>query len=449
MQRFNLRHMLDFFSSAGAYGDNVQPFPPRLMLAGILLIIFFLSVFTLWSALAPIESAVVSHGIVSVESHRKQIQHLEGGIVESIHVEDGDRVTKGQLLVQLSDIQPATELRQLEMQFIEAQAALARLEAELANADEITFPEELRAREQEPSISAVLSGQYNILHTRRRLVRDQQSGISHKVAQAEEEIGGLKGQISAKKRQHQLMVEELETANEALAKQLIPKAQVLKLRQGIAQVESELSAHQAEIARLEQRVLALEIEKSETIAERVVSITDQIGKQQSRLYDLSQNIVAAQDVLQRTDIISPIDGIVVNLQIHTTDGVIAAGQPILEVVPTEDDLVIYAYIHPDDIDEVTAGMNADVRLTSASRRSRVPLEGVVTDLSADRLTDRGTGRDYYRAQIELVADTDELARSNLIAGMGAEVFIRTGARTPLDYLLSPITRNLQYGLREY
>ena len=154
-------------------------------------------------------------------------------------------------------------------------------------------------------------------------------------------------------------------------------------------------------------------------------------------------------MLHRTRIVSPIDGIVVNLQIHTQDGVISAGQPLLEVVPTDDDLVIHAFVDPEDIDEVRIGMPADVRLTSFSRRKRVPLEGVVAGLSADRLSDPETGLDYYRARIELLPEAPDSARSNMVAGMGAEVFIRTGARTLLDYLLSPITRSLQLGLREH
>ncbi len=425
-----------------------RPFPLTLIAAGLGVVALFLSSFAVWSLLAPIEGAVVSPGIVSVASHRKQIQHLEGGIVEAILVREGDRVTAGQLLVQLRDVQPAAVLRQLERQYFEAQAVVARLFAERDDRQEIAFPEDLLVRADDPSVRSVMTGQSNILLSRRTLVQDRRSLLEHKIAQAQEEIKGFAGQVQAKNRQRELIVEELSAVEKALAKKLVLKSNALKLRQQLAEADGELSAHRSEVGRLEQSILEMRLQISEANAERIAEITEQLRTQRARLFELSEKIVAARDVLHRTKILSPIDGFVVNLQIHTQDGVIAAGQSLLEVVPTDDELVIHAYVDPEDIDEVRMGMPADVRLTSFSRRKRVPLEGIVSGLSADRLFDPQTGRDYYRARIELAPDVTESAKSNMVAGMGAEVFIRTGARTLLDYLLSPITRSLQLGLRE-
>lgn len=426
-----------------------RPFPLRLIAAGFTLVALFLSSFAVWSTLAPIEGAVVSPGIVSVASHRNQIQHLEGGIVESIRVRDGDHVTQGQLLVQLRDVQPAAELRQLERQYFEALAVVARLLAERDDLQDVDYPEALQSRAADPAIASVMTGQTNILASRQTLVQDRRSLLEHKIAQAEEEIKGLEGQIQAKNRQRKFIFQELSTVEEALAKKLVPKSKALKLRQHLAETEGDLSGYQSEMGRLEQSILEMRLQISEARAQRIAEITEQLRTQRAGLFDLSQKIVAARDVLHRTRIVSPIDGIVVNLQIHTQDGVISAGQPLLEVVPTDDDLVIHAFVDPEDIDEVRIGMPADVRLTSFSRRKRVPLEGVVAGLSADRLSDPETGLDYYRARIELLPEASDSARSNMVAGMGAEVFIRTGARTLLDYLLSPITRSLQLGLREH
>ncbi len=431
-------------------GDREPPpFPPRLIAVGGLAVGFFVAFFLAWSALAPLEGAVVSRGIVSVESHRKQIEHLEGGIVEAIHVRDGDRVARGQVLVQLSDVQPAAELRLLDMQSLEARAVEARLLAELDEAAAIAFADDLLARAQDPAVASIISGQENILASRRALVQDQRSVVAHKIAQAEKEIEGLRGRVRAKQRQQTLMLEELATLDAAFAKQLVAKSRLLQLRQRLAGLEGELSDANAEIARLQQGILELGLQQSEARARRVTDITTQLRTKRAQLFDLGQNILAARDVLQRTKIVAPIDGVVVNLQIHTRGGVIAAGQPLLEVVPSHDDLIVYAFVHPDDVDEVAAGMAADVRLTSLSRRSHRPLAGKVTGLSADRLTDPASGQDYFRARIELFAEAADAERPHLIAGMGAEVFIRTGARTPLDYLLAPITRSMQHGLREY
>lgn len=430
--------------------DQVQrPFPRRLILAGLLLVILFLSSFTAWSVLAPIESAVVSPGIISVASHRKQIQHLEGGIVEAILVQDGDSVVKGQLLVKLRDVQPSAELRQLERQYIEVQAVLARLLAEQDDSEEITFPEDLLVRAKDRSVDSVMTGQKNIFQSRQMLIEDKHSVLKHKIAQVEEQINGLSGQVKAKNRQRKYIFQELSTVDEAVAKKLLPKAQALKLRQRLAGTEGELSAYQAEMARLKLSILEMRLQMSEVRAQQITEITEQLRSQRARLFDLSQKIITTRDVLHRTKITSSIDGIVVNLQIHTLDGVIAAGQPLLEVVPINDDLIVNAFIAPEDIEEVRAGMMADVRLTSFSRRQRVPLEGVVSYISADRLSDPETGNEYYQARIRLAPDISASAKTYLIAGMGAEVFIRTGSRTPLDYLLSPITQSLQRGFKEH
>jgi HlyD family type I secretion membrane fusion protein len=419
-----------------------------MIVAGILLVTLFLSSFAGFSVLAPIEGAVVCQGIVSVDSHRKQIQHLEGGIVEAILVRDGDHVTAGQVLVQLRDVQPAAELRQLERQYIEGQAVIARLLAERDDKEEIVFPADLMERADDASARSVMLGQSNVLASRRTLVQDKQSLQKHKIAQAQEKITGLKGQIKAKKRQQEYLLEELATVEEALAKKIVPRAQALKLRQDLAETDGDLSGYVSEKGRIEQSILEMRLQMSEARAERVAEITDQLHTQRALLFDLSQKIVAARDVLHRTKIVSPIDGIVVNLQIHTHDGVISAAQPLLEIVPTNDVLVVQALVDPQDIDEVRIGMPADVQLTSINRRQRVPLEGTVADLSADRLSDQDTGQDFYRALIKLVSDLPEQERATMVAGMGAEVFIRTGERTLLDYLLTPITRSLQLGMRE-
>lgn len=428
--------------------EDERPFPLKLIFVGLLLISSFIGFFSAWTVIAPIESAVVSPGIVSVASHRKQIQHLEGGIVEDILVRDGDHVKQGQVLIKLRDVRQTSELRQLERRHIEVQGVIARLLAERDGKAQIEFPEELLTQAEKPLVSSVVTGQENIFRTRIKLVHDKLSVLEHKIAQKKEEINGLAGQIEAKKRERDLLKKELATIQKAAEKNLVPKSEGLKLQQRLAQIDGDLIEYQAEIERTQQNILEIQVHMSEAQAQRISDITEELRSQRALFYELSQKIIAVGDVLQRTEIVSPIDGIVVNLQVHTADGVIAAGQPLLEVVPAGDKLVVYAYIDPNDIDEVRIGMPADVKLTSISRRMRVPLEGVVANLSADRLSGSQKGTSYYQARIELNPDSDALESTRMIAGMGAQVFIRTGSRTPLDYLLAPITRSLQLGLKE-
>ncbi|MGI9417426.1 MAG: HlyD family type I secretion periplasmic adaptor subunit [Geminicoccaceae bacterium] len=426
-----------------------RPFPILPILAGLLTIVAFAGGLAAWAYLAPIESAVVSPGVVSVASYRKTIQHLEGGIVKEILVKDGDPVEQGQLLIQLSNVQPSAEAKQLRGQHAEARAIAARLLAERDDRPEIAFPDDLiQLAKDESSIRSILKGQDGVFASRRKNLDDRLSVFRQQIEQTKAEIAGLDGQIRANGTQLDLAREGHREIRGLYEQNLIPKPRMLELEGRIAELEGAASKLRSAIARERKSILETEVQMGELKTQRIAEITEALRAERARIHELSQQLVAAEDVLSRTDIRSPIDGVVVNLQVHTQDGVIAAGQPLLEVVPSSDELVVEALIDPEDIEEVRAGLPAHVQLTSINRRRRTPIEGEVSAVSADRLTDEQTGEDFYRARIEL--DPQSLAGMDdtLLAGMGADVFIRTGARTPLEYLLDPITRNLQLGLRE-
>lgn len=433
--------------SAGA-GELLRPFPIRLIAAGIFQVIIFIGAIAAWSYLAPIEGAVVSPGIVSVISHRKQIQHLEGGIVDSIHVKDGDNVVAGQVMVKLRDIKPAAKLSQLEAQYHEALAIIARLVAERDNLDKIDFPDELLTNRNLPSVKTVITGQSHILQSKRSLMRDKLALIDKQIRQTEKEIKGLRDRITEKTQQKALIQAELKAINKAIKLNLIPKLESLKLRQRVTVINDELITYRIGIGRLEHDILKIQLQKSENESERIASITEQMREQRAQLFDLSQQIIASRDVLHRTQILSPIDGIVVNMQIHSLDGVIQAGQAIMEIVPANDELIVETRIDTEDIDEVWVGMPADVRLTSQSRRSQIPIEASVLSISADRISNVNTGKDYYSARVKLSEEALIRNRIDLVAGMGAEVYMKTAPRSPLDYLLEPIMKTLNLGLRE-
>jgi HlyD family type I secretion membrane fusion protein len=428
--------------------DDAGPFPKGLILAGIAILAFFFGSLTLWTALAPVEGAVVSPGIIGVSSHRKQIQHLEGGIVKTIHVADGDKVTKGQPLIELRHVTTAAELRRLQGRRTEVLAVIARLEAEQSGADNIEMPDTLSQTQSNPSTESVMNRQTTIFNSNRSLIQDQLSVFEKKIDQSKEEITGLKGRIKYKQQEIKLLSAELRNIRKAVKKGLIPKDEELQLKQKFALLKGNLIGLQSEMGRIEQVVLETEVKKREKQAQLVADLSEKIRSQESDLFDLEQQIIKAKDILERTSIRSPIDGTVVNLQVHSLDGVIESGQSIMEIVPANDELVVEVFLSPEDIDDVSVGMPADVRLTSVSRRQRIPMQGVVTIISADRLNNPQTGMDYYSARVALSPATTDQNHISLIPGMGADVFIRTGARTPIEYLLSPIASSLQFALRE-
>ncbi|WP_299616665.1 HlyD family type I secretion periplasmic adaptor subunit [Pelagibius sp.] len=433
-------------SSGGADAYD-RPFPLHLIAAGFAILAATFGIFALWSRAAPIESAVVAAGVVSVDSYRKSIQHLEGGIVEKILVADGDRVTRGQALIELSDVQPAATLNQLRSQLFEARATLARLIAERDAAEAIAFPADL-LDDPDPAARSAVAGQQSVFESRRKLLQDRLSLLEQRVAQSREEIGGLEGQIAASDTQRDLLREELSEVGTLFDKGLVPKPRMLALQRRLAEIEGELSALRARIAQARQSIIAARLEMSELRATTKTSVVDRLRAEQSEIYALEQKIISAEDVLRRTRVVSPIDGIVVDLQVHTLDGVVGPGQRLLDVVPSSDELVVEASVDPSDIDEVRAGMPAHVQLTSLSRRSRLPIEGRVIFVSADRLVDRQSGAAFYQARVQLDPASIEERGAVLQAGMGAEVFIRTGERTALDYLIAPIARILNRGMRE-
>ena len=428
--------------------DPGKPFSTGRIVAGFAVIALFLGGLTAWSLLAPIESAVVAPGVVSVDSSRKTVQHLEGGIVAEIAVREGDSVRVGELLLRLQDTGQVAQRNQLRAQLDEALAGVARLRAERENAAELAFPAELTRRAAEPEVAAVLAGQRSIFASRRRLTEEQTAVLTQRIAGFGDEIDGLNGQIAAANRQLGFIGEELVMLEKMYAKKLVDKPRLLALRRDRAEIEGGISEQQAAISRANQGILESRLRIAELEATAMKEVDEQMRLLQARGYELGQQLAAAEDILRRTRIRSPIDGTVVGLQVHTIGGVVTAGEPLLNVVPSDEELVVEASVDPRDIEQVHAGLPANIALTAFNRRVRAPVEGMVRTVSADSLIDPMTGAAYYLVRVELRPESLQAQQVVLKPGMTADVMIRTGARTPLEYLVEPITRNLSRALRE-
>ncbi len=425
-----------------------RPFGARLVLSGFAIIAVFLSGTAAWMLLAPLESAVVAPGVVGVETSRKTMQHLEGGIVEKIYVREGGRVAAGDILIRLQNTVPASVLIQLQGQFFEAQATEARLAAERDGLDEIAFPTDLREKVADQSVQAAMAGQRSIFESRRELLRERMGVLDHRIAGLNDEISGLEGQIRASDKQLVLIDEELESLLELYERKLIQKPQLLRLQRRQAEIEGAISGYRAAVARARQGIQEANLRKAELRATAATEVVEELRAVRARGYELAQRLAAARDVLRRTEIRSPIDGTVVGLKIHTVGGVVSAGQPLLDIVPSNDELVVQTSIDPLDIDQVRAGLPATVQLTALNRRQRRAIDGEVSMVSADRLTDPTTGFAYYLARVELDPESPGFDAAVLQPGMSADVMIRTGIRTPWEYIVAPITRVLGRGLRE-
>jgi HlyD family type I secretion membrane fusion protein len=430
------------------------PTPPRVgdrttILAGLTLIGVFLVGFLAWAALAPLDSAAVAQGRISVEGNVKTVSHLEGGIARDILVTEGATVAAGAVLIRLDDTKARAALELVRGREIAALATEARLVAERDGQAEIAFPSRLLGELADAKVRQAIVGQASIFAARRGELEQQTAIFDKRVAVLQEEIAGLEGEIKAANRQLELLREELADQEELFGKGLARKSTVFALRRRTAEIEGARSRNTGAIARARQQIGETGLRIAELKAARTKEVVEEVRQVQSELNDLAERRAAAEDVLKRTEIVAATDGTVVGLKVHTPGGVIPAGGPLMDIVPSNDRLVVEARVDPSDIDAVQAGLDAEVRLTAFNARKTKPVAGKVVSVSADRLNDERSGAAYYLARIELTGDLREaLDGAPLKPGMPAEVMIRTGSRTALGYLFKPISASLNRAFRE-
>ncbi len=417
--------------------------------AGVAIVGLFFGGIGVWAATAPLDSAVIAPGTVVVESYRKTIAHLEGGIVADILVRDGDVVTKGQQLIRLDTTRPQATLGLLDGRLTTARALEARLIAERDGDELIHFADSLMDRLDDEKVTDSINGQINVFRARREALISQVAIEEAGIAQISAEIEGLEGQIRAESTQLTLIADEIEIVEWLDAKGLARKPRLRELQRKAAEIEGNRSQRQAAIARAMQAIGAAKLRITDFPITMINEAAEQLPGVQSELSDLLERIAAAEDILERTAVVAPLAGTVVGLRKHTLGGIISPGEPLLEIVPSGDRLVIEAQVDPSDIDLVYVGLDARVRLTSFGPRNTLPLVGIVTSISADRLTDERTLKDYYLARIEFTEDPANLRDGvSPYPGMPAEVMIATGSQSALEYILKPVSDSLNRAFRD-
>ena len=420
------------------------------MTAGLTIVALFVGGFGLWAALARLDSAVIATGVLGVSGERKTVQHLEGGIVADILVAEGDLVAAGQPLIVLDDTQPRATLDLLEGQYRSEAARNARLEAERDGLPAIRWPAALSAAAAVDAATAeVLATQERIFRTRAVSLANQAAIHQRRIEQLREQRSGLLGEIESQTRQLSLLDEGLFEVRRTVLLGLESKHQRLldleRQRTGTAGMRAR---NEAQIGGIDEAIGERELLIVELGNERLTEVAAELRDVETRLSDLRESVEAARDVVARTRITAPVGGTVMGLRVFTRGGVIDQGEPLMEIVPSEDWLVIEARVATTDIDSVAVGLPAQVRLTAFSQLGAPRLTGEVVRVSADRFDDLRTGQAWYEARIALDPVQPALSDLELVAGMPAEVMIVTGARTPLDYALTPIVESLGRALRE-
>jgi len=418
-------------------------------LAGFATIVAAFGGFFGWASLAELDSAAIAPGMVIVDSHRKTVQHLEGGILRELLVAEGDRVVAGQPLLVLDRTRVAAELSQLEGRYWGARARLTRLVAERAGRPDLRVPPEVQSAASNPALADMLDTEQRLFRSRRETHDGAVSLLRQRIVHARAEIRALEALSRATAAQLAFVNEELSGVRQLYDRGFERRPRLLELQRSAAELDGQSSDLAVRIAQAEQTIVSAELEIINLENERITGILDDLRETQTELAELDQRIRAARDVVERTVITAPQDGLVTDLQFFTPGGVIGAGTPILDIVPLGDELIVEARVDPRDIDSVHAGLDARVRLIAYSAR-RVPVvEGTVTVVSADLITEETTGDSYYTARIRLSEDSlAEVDSIDLYPGMPAEVFITTGERLAIDYILAPITNAIARAGRE-
>ena len=413
------------------------------LVMGLLTIVFSFGVLGIWAALAPIAKAVIANGTVKVDSNRKKLQHLEGGTVDEILVKDGDRVKKGDILIKLDQIRAKASYAIIQTSYQSEQVRLARLLAERDHQDKIEFPEGLIEAAKSPEVYKLIDGQKRIFAARKNTLEGSISILEQQISQLKEKLQGIRSQISAKRRQLSLLNEELDAVKKLFDKHYIDKPRILALQRESSRLKGELGSLVSELAETAEAVS----EKRQEILQRKndfnQAVVDELREVQTKILDLRERLEATSHVLNNIEIRSPTDGIIVSMAVFSKGEVIAPGSTILEIVPINDNLSIEAKVNTTEIDNLMIGQEADVRFTAFDSKTTPVLSGEVAYISADVLEDERTGQSYFNVKV-MVNDQEleKLEGQPLHPGMPAEVIIKIGERTVLEYLTQPLTNAL-------
>jgi HlyD family type I secretion membrane fusion protein len=426
-------------------GDDPAPFGKSFIVLGFAIFAIFSTLTGMWLVAAPIQGAVLANGLVEVASNVKTVQHLEGGIVSEILGQEGDRVSPNQVLVRLQSTASTVAANEIKAQWDEAKATEARLIAERDGKDSIEIPSELK--EPGKLAAEAVSGQESVFRTRQTLLRERLSLRQQTTGSLQKEIEGYEGQVAAATRKLELIEEQLADVRALYEKKLVVRTRLIDLETEKADVGGDLSGYIASIGVARQKMEETKFKVAELNASTAADIVAELGVVRAKIYESAQRIAAADDVRTRTEIRASIGGTIAGLKIHTVGGVIAAGDPLMDIVPLEDNFVVIANVDPLDVDQVKVGLHATIWLSAVGRRYQQPMSGDVRTVSADRLVDPRTGQAFYAARIVLTPQSLKATPVALQAGMSTQVMIETGARSAWEYLSAPVYAAMGRALR--
>ncbi|RKF12437.1 HlyD family type I secretion periplasmic adaptor subunit [Roseovarius spongiae] len=425
---------------------------PRIDLArtgrlGVLAGIVLLTLVFGWAYFTPINGAVIASGSAVVRGKPKIVQSLDGGVVEEIRVADGDLVKGGDVLLRLDPTLLRINLKMYRTRLAETRAKINRLQAEQAGLREMAFDYDATYLDGLP-LRQINAGQREIFEARRDVMKGRQDQLREKVAQFYNQIAGVKGLVKAKRDQLSFIEQELADVSALHAQGLAREGQVLELQRSRSRLLGEISEHQSELARIRNSVRDTELEILQAERQFKEQVVTDLREATLKSEELMLQIVTAQKQLDRIEILSPVDGVVHEMQVFNAGSVVPPGETILQIIPVSQGVDFEIRVDPNAIDQVAQGQRAKVVFTAFNSRTAPEIFGTVSGISPDSVTDPATGRSFYR--VTLAIPPEELTRlegHEILPGMPIEGFLQTGERTVMSYLIRPLSDQLRRAFR--
>ncbi|BDZ72406.1 MULTISPECIES: HlyD family type I secretion periplasmic adaptor subunit [Methylophaga] len=405
--------------------------------------------FLIWALLAPLDKGVPLNGKVSVATNKKAVQYQNGGTVDAILVKEGSKVKAGDVLVRMNNVQAKADAETNRVQYYIAKATEARLIAERDDQDQIVFPAMLSDMSDNPRVMSYLETQKEVFLSRRNTLHSELSAISENINGLISQTKGLQASRKNKEEQLTYINEQLEGIRELEKEGYVARNRLLELEQTAAQINATISEDIGNIARAQSQVSELKLSRLRRQQEYKEQVREQLSEVQKQVDALASQLTGLDYDLEKVLVRAPASGIVVGLKVFTEGAVVAPGFNMMDIVPSEDSLVVEGQLPVHLIDKVRAGLPVELMFTAFNRNLTPHVPGEVTQISADRLIDEITGEPYYQLIAKVSPEGIEMMPDLTVKpGMPVEMFVKTGERTMMNYLLKPFIDRLKLSMTE-
>lgn len=408
---------------------------------GWLIMLLGVGGFFLWAIFAPLDKGVPLSGTVTKESNRKAVQHPTGGVVEEILVRDGDQVKAGQVLVRMNGVQARSQAETVRAQYIVARTAEARLLAERDGLRSVAFPSTLESFKSDPRVLSNIDGQSQLLAARQSAIKNELASLGESVAGLRAQVKGLEESREGKKQQLAFLKEQLDGMRDLARDGYVARSRLLELERTYAQINGSISEDWGSIGRARSQILELNLRQSQRTQEYQKEVRTQLSDVQREAEALGSRMLALDYDVANAEVKSPVDGTVVGTAIYTRGGVVAPGFRMMDVVPADDALVVDGQLAVHLVDRVHPGLPVELIFSAFNTNTTPHVPGVLTQVAADRSIEERTGAPYYKVKVQVTPAGAKMLASHKLdirSGMPVELFVKTGERTMMSYLLKPV-----------